>query len=121
MFDNLPSSLEHINAGKLRPLAVTSTMRSETLPDVPTVAAFVPGYEASTWNGVGAPRNTPTEIVRELNRQINAVLDDGKNTSRLASMGSITLSGSPADFGQLIWEETEKWGKVVRLSGAKAE
>jgi tripartite-type tricarboxylate transporter receptor subunit TctC len=121
MFDNLPSSIEHIKAGNLRPLAVTSAMRSETLPDVPTVAAFVPGYEASTWNGVGAPKDTPKEVIKELNRQINAVLADGKNRSRLASMGSIALSGSPADFGKLISEETEKWSKVVKFSGAKAE
>jgi tripartite-type tricarboxylate transporter receptor subunit TctC len=121
MFDNLPSSIEHIRAGKLRALAVTSAMRSETLPEIPTVADFVPGYEASTWNGVGAPKNTPKETVEQLNKEINAVLADGENKSRLAGMGSVALSGSPADFGKLISEETEKWGKVVRFSGARAE
>jgi tripartite-type tricarboxylate transporter receptor subunit TctC len=121
MFDNLPSSIEHIRAGKLRALAVTSAMRSETLPEIPTVADFVPGYEASTWNGVGAPKNTPKETVEQLNKEINAVLADGENKSRLAGMGSVALSGSPADFGKLISEETEKWGKVVRFSGARAD
>jgi tripartite-type tricarboxylate transporter receptor subunit TctC len=121
MFDNLPSSIEHIRAGKLRALAVTSAMRSETLPEIPTVADFVPGYEASTWNGVGAPKNTPKETVEQLNKEINAVLADGENKSRLAGMGSVALSGSPADFGKLLAEETEKWGKVVKFAGAKAE
>jgi tripartite-type tricarboxylate transporter receptor subunit TctC len=121
MFDNLPSSIEHIRAGKIRPLAVTSAMRSETLPDIPTVANFVPGYEARTWNGVGAPKNAPTEIVEVLNKEINTVLAHDKNKARLAGMGSIPLSGSPADFGKLISEETEKWGKVVRFSGAKVK
>jgi tripartite-type tricarboxylate transporter receptor subunit TctC len=119
MFDNLPSSIEHIRAGKIRPLAVTSAVRSETLPDIPTVADFVPGYEASAWNGIGAPKNAPTEIVEGLNKEINAVLAHDKNKARLAGMGSKPLSGSPADFGKLISEETEKWGKVVRFSGAK--
>ena len=121
MFDNLPSSIEHIRAGKLRPLAVTTTLRSEALLDVPTVGDFVPGYEASTWNGIGAPKNTPTEIIEKLNKEINAVLTDAKNTSRLAAMGSITLAGSPAYFGNLIAEETEKWTKVVKFSGMKPE
>jgi tripartite-type tricarboxylate transporter receptor subunit TctC len=121
MFDNVPSSIEHIRAGKLRPLAATTMMRTEALPDVPTVGDFVPGYEASTWNGIGAPKNTPTEIVEKLNKEINAVLTEAKNKSRLTAMGSITLAGSPADFGKFLAEETEKWGKVVKFSGAKAE
>jgi tripartite-type tricarboxylate transporter receptor subunit TctC len=119
MFDNLPSSAEHIKAGKLRPLAVTTAMRSEALPDIPVIADFVPGYEASTWNGIGAPKNTPAEIVERLNKEINAALTDAKNKLRLADMGSIALVGSSADFGKLLAEETEKWGKVVKFSGAK--
>jgi tripartite-type tricarboxylate transporter receptor subunit TctC len=121
VFDNVPSSIEHIRAGKLRPLAVTTTMRSEALPDVPTVGDFVPGYEASTWNGIGAPKNTPAEIVEKLNKEINAVLTEPQNKSRLADMGSITFAGSPADFGKFLAEETEKWAKVVKFSGAKVD
>jgi tripartite-type tricarboxylate transporter receptor subunit TctC len=121
MFDNLPTSIEHIRAGKLRPLAITSATRSELLPDVPTVADFVPGYESSAWYGVGAPRGTPAEIIDRLNKEINAILAEPRAKTRIADMGATLIAGSPADFGRLIAEETEKWGKVVRFSGAKAD
>ena len=121
MFDLLPSSVEYIRAGKLRPLAVTTASRSETLPDLPTVADFVPGYEASAWQGIGAPKNTPAEIVDKLNKEINAGLADPKMKTRFADLGSTGLPGSPADFGRLIAEETEKLGKVVKFCGAKVE
>ena len=121
MFDNLPTSIEHIRAGKLRPLAITSTTRAELLPDVPTVADFVPGYESSAWYGVGAPRNTPAEIIDRLNKEINAILAEPKVKTRIAKMGATLVAGSPADFGKLVADETEKWGKVVKFSGAKAE
>jgi tripartite-type tricarboxylate transporter receptor subunit TctC len=121
MFDNMASSIEHIRAGKLRPLAVTTTMRSETLPDVPTVSEFVPGYEVSNWFGVGAPKATPAEIIDKLNKQINAGLADPKIKARLASLGGTALAGSPADFAKLIADETEKWGKLIRTLNIKAE
>jgi tripartite-type tricarboxylate transporter receptor subunit TctC len=121
MFDNLPTSIEHIRAGKLRPLAITSATRSELLPDVPTVAEFVPGYESSAWYGVGAPQGTPPEIIERLNRELNIVLDDPKAHARVAEMGATFIKGSPADFGRLVADETEKWGKVVRFSGAHAD
>ena len=121
MFDNLPTSIETIRAGKLRPLAVTTRIRSDVLPDVPTVAEFVTGYEASTMLGVGAARNTPAEIIDKLNKEINAALADPKIKARLAELGAPVLAGSPADFGKLIVEETEKWAKVVKFSGAKPE
>jgi tripartite-type tricarboxylate transporter receptor subunit TctC len=121
MFDNIPSSIEHIRAGKLRPLAVTTAMRSEALPDIPTVADFLPGYEASTWNGIGVPISTPSEIVEKLNREVNAVLTDPKNKARLAALGADALGGSSAAFSKLIADETEKWAKVVKFSGAKPE
>jgi tripartite-type tricarboxylate transporter receptor subunit TctC len=120
MFDNMASSIEHIRAGKLRPLAVTATMRSETLPDVPTVSEFVPGYEVSNWFGVGAPKATPAEILDKLNKEINASLADPKLRARLADLGGTPL-GSPADFGKLISEETEKWAKVIRSANIKPE
>jgi tripartite-type tricarboxylate transporter receptor subunit TctC len=119
MFGNMPSSIEHIRAGKLRPLAVTTAARSEALPDLPPVGDFVPGYEASTWQGLGAPGNTPAEIVDKLNKEINAALSDPKIKARLADLGGTVLSGSPADFGRLIAEETEKWGKVIRAANIK--
>jgi tripartite-type tricarboxylate transporter receptor subunit TctC len=114
MFGNMPSSIEHIRAGKLRPLAVTTAARSEALPDLPPV-----GYEASTWQGLGAPGNTPAEIVDKLNKEINAALSDPKIKARLADLGGTVLSGSPADFGRLIADETEKWGKVIRAANIK--
>jgi tripartite-type tricarboxylate transporter receptor subunit TctC len=120
-FDNMPSSIEHIRARKLRALAVTTATRSEALPDVPTVDSFVPGYEASAYFGIGAPRNTPADIIAKLNREINASLADPKMKARLADLGATAVSGSPADFGKLVTDETEKWAKVVKFSGAKAE
>ena len=119
MFGNMPSSIEHIRAGKLRPLAVTTAARSEALPDLPPVGDFVPGYEASTWQGLGAPGNTPAEIVDKLNKEINAALSDPKIKARLADLGGTVLGGSPADFGRLIADETEKWGKVIRAANIK--
>jgi tripartite-type tricarboxylate transporter receptor subunit TctC len=114
-------AIGYISAGKLRALAVTTAARSELLPDIPTIAEFLPGYEASAWLGLGAPRGTPTEIVEKLNREINAGLADPNMKARLADLGGTVLAGSPADFGKLIAEETEKWGKVVKFSGAKAD
>jgi tripartite-type tricarboxylate transporter receptor subunit TctC len=120
-FDNMPSSIEHIRGGRLRALAVTTAMRSEALPDVPIVADFVPGYEASAWFGVGAPKGTPTEIIELLNKEINAAVADPNVRARLVDMGGMMINGTPAEFGKIIAEETEKWAKVVKFSGAKAE
>ena len=120
-FDPMPSSIEYVRAGRLRALAVTTAIRSEALPDVPPVGDFVSGYESSTWYGVGAPKNTPTEIIDKLNKEINAGLADPKIKARLADLGNVGLALSPADFGKLIAEETEKWGKVVKFSGAKPD
>jgi tripartite-type tricarboxylate transporter receptor subunit TctC len=120
-FDAIPSSIEHIRAGRLRALAVTSATRSEALPDVPTVGDFVPGYEANGSYGIGAPKNTPAEIVDKLNKEINAGLADPKFRARFADLGATVLPGSPADFGTLIASETEKWAKVVKFSGARAD
>jgi tripartite-type tricarboxylate transporter receptor subunit TctC len=120
-FGTSASTLEYIRAGTLRALAVTTATRSQTLPDLPAIAESVPGYEASGWFGVGAPRNTPAEIVDKLNREINACLADPKLQARIADLGGVALTGSPSDFGRLIAEETDKWAKVVRFSGAKAE
>ena len=117
----MPSSIEHIRAGKLRALAVTTATRSEALPDIPTVGEFVPGYEASTWYGLGAPKNTPAEIIDKLNKEINAGLADPKMRARLADLGATALAGSPAEFGKLIAEETEKWAKVIKFAGIKPE
>ena len=121
MFNSLPASIEYIKAGRLHALAVTTATRSETLPDIPTVGEFVPGYEAPTWYGLGAPKNTPAEIVEQLNNEINAALADPKMKARLAEWGATALPGSPADFGKLIADETEKWGKVVKFAGIKPE
>ena len=121
MFGTMPASIEYIRAGKLRALAVTSARRSEALPDLPRVGDFLPGYETSAWQGVGAPKNTPVEIIDRLNKEINAGLADPKINARVADMGGTALAGSPADFGKLIADETEKWGKVVKFSGAKPD
>jgi tripartite-type tricarboxylate transporter receptor subunit TctC len=121
MFDNTASSIEHIRAGRVRALAVTTATRAEVLPDLRTVGDFVLGYEASGFGGVGAPKNTPPEIVERLNQEINAGLADGKLRARLADLGGTVLPGSPADFGKLIFDETEKWGKVVKFAGIKAD
>ncbi len=121
MFDNMTSSLEYIRAGKLRPLAVTTATRSVALPDIPTVGDFVPGFEASAQFGLGAPRNTPVDVIEKLNKEINAGLADPKIKARLADFGGTVLALSPADFGKLIADETEKWGKVVKFSGAKPD
>src|SRR5262245_57200626 len=116
-----PPSIEYIRAGKVRALAVTTAARSEALPDIPAVGEFVPGYEASGWSGFGSPKNTPTEVIDKLNREINTALADPKIKAQLAELGSPALAGSPADFGKLVAEETEKWGKVVKFAGIKAE
>jgi tripartite-type tricarboxylate transporter receptor subunit TctC len=121
LFDPVSSSTEYIRAGKLRALAVTTATRSEAFPDVPTVADFVPGYEASAFFGVGAPKNTPADIIEKLNREINAGLADPKLKARLADLGGTVIAGSPADFGKLLADETEKWAKVVKFAGMKPE
>jgi tripartite-type tricarboxylate transporter receptor subunit TctC len=120
-FGPIPETIEHIRAGKLRPLAVTTAMRLESLPNIPTVGEFVPGYEASGWHGVGAPTNTPREIVEKLNSEINAALADPKLKARLADLGGTVLVGSTADFGKLIADETEKWAKVIKYAGTKPD
>jgi tripartite-type tricarboxylate transporter receptor subunit TctC len=120
-FDNLPSSIEYIKAGKLRALAVTTAARSEALPDLPTIGEYVPGYEASPLWGVGVPKNTPVGIIGKLNKEINAGLADPRIKARIADLGGTVLAGTPADFGKLLTEETEKWGKVVKFAGIKAE
>ena len=121
IFDNLPSSIEYIRAGKLRALGVTTTTRSDALPNVPTVAETVPGYEASAWFGLGAPKGTPAEIIDKLNAAVNAGLADPRLKARLADLGGAPMIGTPADFGKVIAEETEKWAKVVKFSGARAD
>ena len=120
-FASMASSIEYIRTGKLRALAVTTASRSEMLPDVPTVGESVPGYEASTWSGVGAPKATPAEIVEKLNKEINAALADPNMRKRLTDLGVAVFAGSPADFAKFIVDETEKWGKVVKFTGIKAE
>jgi len=120
-FGPLLSSIEYVRTGKLRALAVTATTRSPMLPDIPALSETLPGYEASTWFGVGAPKATPAEIVNKLNKEINAALDDPKMKARLADLGGTPLPGSPAEFGKLIAEETEKWGKVIRAANIKPQ
>ena len=121
LFATMSSSIEYVRAGKLRALAVTTATRSSVLPDIPTVAEFVPGYESSFWTGVGAPKNTPAEIVDKLNKEMNATLADPKFKARLADLGGTALSGSPLDFGKFVADETEKWAKVVKFAGVKAD
>jgi tripartite-type tricarboxylate transporter receptor subunit TctC len=117
----LSSSIAHIRAGRLRALAVTTVTRSAALPDIPTVGEFVPGYEASAWQGIGAPRNTPPEIIIKLSDEISACLADARMRARIADLGGIELAGSPTSFEKLIADETEKWAKVVKFSGAKPD
>ena len=121
MFPGTAASIEHIKAGRLRPLAVTATTRLQVLPDIPPMNEFVPGYESSFLNGIGAPKGTPAEVIERLNKEINTALVDSRITGRLGELGGVVLPGSPADFGNLITEETEKWGKVVKFAGIKAE
>jgi tripartite-type tricarboxylate transporter receptor subunit TctC len=121
MFDNIPTSAEFVKTGKLRGLAVTGSVRSEVLPDLPTVSDFLPGYEASAWYGLGAPKNTPSEIIDKLNKETNAILADPKSKARFADLGAMPVPGSAADFGKLVAEETDKWAKVVKFAGVKAE
>jgi tripartite-type tricarboxylate transporter receptor subunit TctC len=121
LFPSVASSVEYIRTGKLRGLAVTIAMRSEALLDLPTVSEFVPGYEISAWYGVGAPKGTPTEVINKLNREINEILVDPKAKAQLADLGGAALVGSPADFGKLIADETEKWTKVIRPLNIKAD
>ena len=120
-FSPLPASIGYIRAGTLRPLAVTTANRLEVLPNIPTVGEFLPGYAASGLQGVGAPKNTPTDIVDKLNKEINAGLTDPKIKARIADLGGTVLAGSPADFGKLIAEETEKWAKVIKFANIKPE
>jgi len=120
-FGFLPGAIEHIRAGKLRALAVTTATRLEVMPDVPTVAESVPGYEATSWNGIGAPRNTPAEIIDKLNKEINAGLADAKIRARFATVGALVDSSSVAEFGKFIADDTEKWAKVIRFAGIKPE
>jgi len=119
-FPSLPS-IEYVRAGKLRALAVTTATRSAALPDVPGVGEFVPGYEASGWFGVGAPRATPVEIVNKLNKEVNAAFNDPKMKARLSDLGGVALPGSPVEFGKLIADEIEKWAKVIKFGGIKSE
>jgi tripartite-type tricarboxylate transporter receptor subunit TctC len=120
-FESTSSSIEYIRSGTLRALAVTTSIRSAALPDIPTLSDFVPGYEASSWYGVGAPKDTPPDIIDKLNKEINAGLADPKIKARFADLGGMALSGSPADFSKLIADETEKWGKVIQAANIKAE
>jgi tripartite-type tricarboxylate transporter receptor subunit TctC len=119
MFDNIPTATEFVRSGQLRGLAVTGSGRSETLPDLPTVADFLPGYEAYSWYGLGAPKGTPPEIIEKLNHEINAILAEPKAKERFKELGASVIPGSPADFGKWVADETEKWGKVVKFAGAK--
>jgi len=121
MFDPIPSSIEHIRVGKLRPLAVTTLARWEGLPEIPTVAEYVPNFEASSWYGVSAPKNVSQDIVEKLNKEINAALADPKIKARFADMSAIPIPGSPSDYGRLVAAETEKWARVVRTANIKAD
>jgi tripartite-type tricarboxylate transporter receptor subunit TctC len=121
MFDTTPTSIEYIRAGKVRALAVTTTLQSELLPGTPTIAAFVPGYEATSWYGIAAPKNTPVGIIDKLNKEIGAVAAEPKNKERLAELGATALALSPIEFGKFIADETEKWGKVIRAADIKPD
>jgi tripartite-type tricarboxylate transporter receptor subunit TctC len=121
LFDNLPSSIGHIKAGRLRALAVTTAERDPSLPDVPSVAETVPGYEASAWFGIGMPKGTPRDVIEKVNAEVNRALADPKMRERLADLGGKPIPGNPEDFGNVIKSETEKWSKVVISSGAKVE
>ena len=121
VFAPVPEAVEYIKAGKLRPLAVTTMSRVEVLPDIPPLADFLPGYDASSWQGIGAPKNTPAELIAKLNSQINDALADPIIKERVAGLGGLVLGGSPTDFGKLIADETEKWGKVIKFAGIKAD
>jgi tripartite-type tricarboxylate transporter receptor subunit TctC len=118
-FGSMPETIQYIRAGTLRALAVTTATRSETVPDLPVAADFVPGYETSSWYGLGAPKSTPSEIIERLNKEINAALADPRIKAKLAELGGTVLPGSAADFGKLIADETEKWGKVIRAANIK--
>jgi tripartite-type tricarboxylate transporter receptor subunit TctC len=120
-FDVMPTTIEYVRAGKLRALAVTTAMRSESVPDIPSVGEFVTGYESSSWHGIGAPRRTPTEIVEKLNRTINAALADPQNRKRLFDIGGVPMPMAPAEFAEFIAEETAKWAKVIKFAGAKID
>jgi tripartite-type tricarboxylate transporter receptor subunit TctC len=120
-FDAIPASIEHIKAGKLRALAVTTITRSELLPETPPLSDFLPDYDVSFWAGIGAPKNTPNAVIDRLNQAINTALADPKIKSRFADLGGTVLTGPPADFGKHIAAETEKWGKVIRAANIKAE
>ena len=121
MFAAMPAAIQYVRAGNLRALAVTTGTRSDALPDIPAVGEFVPGYETSTWYGIGAPKKTLPGIVEQLNKETNAAIADPKLKARLADLGGTVLPGSPAEFGKLIADETEKWGKVIRAANLKAE
>jgi tripartite-type tricarboxylate transporter receptor subunit TctC len=121
MFDNMPSSLPHIQAGKLRPLGVTTAQRSPALPDVPTVAESVPGYEASAFFGMSVPKGTPSEIIEKLNKEINAALADPGMRAKLGDLGGVVISGTPEDFGKVVAQETDKWAKVIQTGGVSLE
>jgi tripartite-type tricarboxylate transporter receptor subunit TctC len=121
MFDNVPTSLEHIRSGALRPLAVTTTKRLDLLPEVPTVAEFVPGYESSAWYGIVAPKGTSGAVIDLINRTVNDGLADPALKARFSDLSAIVLPGSPDDFRKLLADETEKWGKVVKFAGIKAD
>jgi tripartite-type tricarboxylate transporter receptor subunit TctC len=121
LFATTPGTTDFVRTGRLRALAVTTASRAEVLPELPTVGDFVPGYESSQWYGMGAPRSTSAEIIDTLNREINAGLADPKMKARFADIGGEVLPGSPSEFGKFIAEETEKWGKVVKLAGLKPE
>jgi tripartite-type tricarboxylate transporter receptor subunit TctC len=120
-FSSMPASIDFIQTGKLRALAVTPARRLGALPDIPTMAEFVPSYDASSWYGISAPKNAPTEIVDKLNRAISAIIADSGFGARLAALGNVTVSMTPAEFGKFIADETEKWGKVVKFAGINPE